>query len=114
MAREIKRPETRLPRAAMVLRKLEKDRSRRKKVKKAIMQAMVDRIGPNLCKADQFMIKKAMKPPRTPLIAVSAPTITVFKSSTDVNKNAKYIISYMRWLRQGGRLAFVWGKFSRT
>ena len=96
MAREMNRPETRLQRAAIVLRKLEKDRSRRKKMKKAIMQAIVVRIGPNLCKADQFMIKKAKKPPRTPFIAVSAPTITVLGSSTDVNKNAKSIIPYMK------------------
>lgn len=38
----------RLQRAAIMLRKLERDRSRRKKVKKAMMQAMVDRMGPNL------------------------------------------------------------------
>lgn len=96
MAREMSSPEMRLQSAAIVLRKLENDRSRRKKVKKAIMQAMVDRMGPNLRRADQFMIKKAMKPPRTPFMAVSAPTITVLGSSTDVNKNAKSNSPYMR------------------
>lgn len=48
IARDIRRPEMRLQRADIVLRKLERDRSRRKKVKKAMMQAMVERIGPNL------------------------------------------------------------------
>lgn len=75
-------PAKRPPKCAMASIEPSIENSNEKNTTKPIIQAMVDLKGPNLYKAVQLMIKKAMNPPNIPNIEVDDPTVIVFISQT--------------------------------
>lgn len=85
IASEMNNPPINPPMWAMKSIELPIEKSREMKMMNAIMHAIVDRIGPNLYNSVQFIIKKAMKPPRTPKIAVDEPTVTVVGLHSTLN-----------------------------
>lgn len=83
--RLIKIPPKRPPKWAIASIELSIEKSNEKNTIKPIMQAMVDRNGPNLYKAVQLMIRYAMNPPKIPNIEVEDPTVIVFISQTTLS-----------------------------
>jgi hypothetical protein len=70
------------------------ENSKEMKIIKAITQAIVDLIGPNLYKAVQLIIRKAMNPPRIPKIAVEAPTVNVVGLQSTLSVKPKSHLVY--------------------
>lgn len=89
MAREIKSPPIKPPIWAIKSIELPIEKRREMKMMKAIMQAIVDRIGPNLSSSVQLIIRKAMNPPKMPNMAVDAPTVTVVGLHSTLSVNPK-------------------------
>jgi hypothetical protein len=71
------------------------ENSKEMKIIKAITQAIVDLMGPNLYKAVQFIIKKAMNPPKIPKIAVEAPTVNVVGLHNTLSVKPKSYLIYL-------------------
>ena len=65
------------------------------KTKNPIRQAIVDLIGPYLPSVVQFIIRKAINPPKIPKMAVEAPTVKVFGLHNTLNVKPTYKSMYL-------------------
>jgi hypothetical protein len=95
MAREMNRPPINPPMWAMKSIELPIENSSEMKMMNAIIQAIVDRIGPNLSSSVQFIIRNAINPPNTPKIAVDAPTVTVLGLHSTLRVKPMSIDNYL-------------------